>query len=217
MSVIAIDGPAGAGKSTVARRVASRLGWDYLDTGAMYRAVALAALEKGADLEDAEELGRIAAEALILLHDQRVELDGLDVTERIRATDVTRAVSKVSAKPSVRAALVRKQQEAAREADVVMEGRDIGTAVIPDADVKIFMTASLDERARRRWREFDGDEADLEEIRSDIAGRDDADRNRAASPLVPAADAFVLDTTDLDLDGVVEAILDVAREKIDDV
>ena len=210
MTVVAIDGPAGAGKSTVARRVAESLGFDYLDTGAMYRAIALAALEGGIDATDGPALGELAASSGIEATDRGVWLNGRDVTDRIRAADVTELVSVVAAHPEVRTALVAQQRQAAATTDVVMEGRDIGSAVVPDAEVKIFLTASLEERARRRWEESGGAE-DLASIRASIADRDAADAGRATSPLVKAQGAVEVDTTGLSIDEVVAAIVAIAQ------
>jgi CMP/dCMP kinase len=206
MSAVAIDGPAGAGKSTVARRVAARLGYTYVDTGAMYRALALAALER--EVEDASDLAELARTLDLRAEGSTVTLDGVDVTERIRGADVTERVSLVAAEPDVRFALVARQQEAARRQDVVMEGRDIGSAVLPDAEVKVFLTASLEERARRRAAETGVPE---DQVMRSIEARDRADSRRAASPLVRAADAVEIDTTGRTIDEVVDEIVELAR------
>ena len=208
MTVVAIDGPAGAGKSTVARRVAAALGYRHLDTGAMYRAVALAALERGLAPEDADALQRLAADLDLVVEGDRVKIDGRDVSARIRRPDVTRAVSAISAVPGVRAVLVRRQRELAAERDVVMEGRDIGAVVVPDASVKIFLTASIRERALRRQAEGDGgDPTALEELERSIAARDEADATRAASPFVRDSGAHVVDSTGKNVDEVVDEVL----------
>ncbi len=211
--MIAIDGPSAAGKSTVARVAARRLGWRYLDTGALYRAVALAALRDEIDPTDGGSVGRLAASARIESDHDRVELDGSDVTSRVRAEDVTRAVSAVSAHPQVRSALLERQRDAARRYDVVIEGRDIGTAVAPDARVKIWLTASLPERARRRCLQLglDCDDTTLARIERDLTARDDADSSRAASPLKRPRDAVTIDSTDKSVDEVVEEIVALAR------
>jgi cytidylate kinase len=203
--VIAIDGPAGAGKSTVARAVAARLGFTYLDTGAMYRCVALALSERGG------EPAAVAA-ALRIELGERVLLDGRDVTEAIRAPAVSDAASEVSADSGVRAALVRKQQAILAAGDWVAEGRDIGTAVCPGAQVKIFLTASPEARARRRAEEL-GD--DFETVLAQQLLRDERDERREHSPLVAAADAVLIDTTELDLEqalGRILALVAQARE-----
>jgi cytidylate kinase len=211
---VAIDGPAGAGKSTVARAVARALGWSYVDTGAMYRAVALAILERGYDPADAEHVETLVGAVDIDAADDRVFLDGRDVTERIRRDDVTAAVSAVSAHPGVRRAMVERQRTLARRGEVVMEGRDIGSAVIPAARVKVFLDASLDERARRRARQqgLAPSPETLRDLAASLAGRDEADSSRAASPLVRAREAVVIDSTDEDVDGVVDAIVDLVRK-----
>jgi CMP/dCMP kinase len=195
--VIAIDGPAGAGKSTVARAVAARLGFTYLDTGAMYRCVALAVSERGG------EPAAVAAGLRIELG-ERVLLDGRDVTEAIRAPAVADAASEVSADSGVRAALVRKQQAILAEGDWVAEGRDIGTAVCPGAQVKVFLTASPEARARRRAEELG---ADFETVLAQQLLRDERDERREHSPLVAAADAVLIDTTELDLEQALDRIL----------
>jgi cytidylate kinase len=195
--VVAIDGPAGAGKSTVARAVAERLGFTYLDTGAMYRAVALAAAQVGNG-----ELATVADRADIRLGD-RVLLDGEDVTERIRTPAVTEASSRVSADPGVRAALVRKQRALLRDGDWVAEGRDIGTVVCPEAEVKVFLTATPEVRAQRRAAQLG---ADVETVLAEQKARDKRDSEREHSPLAAAEDAVPVDTSDLDLDGVVRQI-----------
>jgi CMP/dCMP kinase len=200
--VVAIDGPAGAGKSTVARAVAERLGFTYLDTGAMYRAVALAA-----DGHE-DDVAAVAEAADISLGD-RVLLDGRDVTDAIRTPDVTERSSRVSAMPAVRAALVRKQRALLAEGDWVAEGRDIGTVVCPDAQVKVFLTASPEVRARRRAAQIG---EDYETVLADQAVRDRRDSERDHSPLVPAPDAVPVDTSDLDLDGVLEQIATLVVE-----
>jgi cytidylate kinase len=209
MSVIAIDGPAGAGKSTVAAAVARALGWTYVDTGAMYRAVALAALSAGTDLGDAAAVARIARAARVEVGDGRVRLDGNDVTDEVRTERVTSAVSRVAALPEVRDVLVERQRAIGTVSDVVMEGRDIGVRVVPDAALKVFLTAALDARARRRLAQLGSSAAaaSVEEVARAIARRDEADASRAASPLARAPDAVIIDTTELDVDAVVERIL----------
>jgi CMP/dCMP kinase len=201
--VIAIDGPAGAGKSTVARAVAERLGYTYLDSGAMYRCVALLVIEDGG------EPAAVAEAAQIELGD-RVILNGRDVTEAIRSPAVSEASSQVSADIGVRMALVRKQQELLRDGgDWVAEGRDIGTVVCPDAAVKVFLTASAEVRARRRAEELG---LDVEEVLAAQVERDERDERREHSPLVPANDAVPVDTSDLDLQGVIDQILTLVVE-----
>jgi cytidylate kinase len=211
--VIAIDGPAGSGKSTVARNLAERLGYIYIDTGAMYRAVALWALREHVDLGDAHRLEHLARAASIeLLGERRVRLNGEDVTGAIRDPEVSAAASKVAAIGAVRAALVAKQRSVAETASVVMEGRDIGTVVFPDARVKIFLDAQPEERARRRA----GEQPDVPPARvaAQIAERDHRDRNRTESPLVQAPDAAYLDSTGLTPGEVEEEILKIVRARI---
>ena len=200
--VIAIDGPAGAGKSSVARAAAERLGFTYLDTGAMYRAVACAAQSRGADA------AQVAREAEIVLG-ERVLIDGEDVTARIREPWVSEAASRVSADPAVREALVAQQQKIIEEGDWVAEGRDIGTVVAPGAAVKVFLTAAPEERARRRAAELGADE---QAVRADLVARDARDAGRVASPLAAAVDAVPVDTTALSLEQVVEQIVTLAVE-----
>lgn len=205
MRVIAIDGPAGSGKSTVAREVARRLGLDWLDTGAMYRSVALAALRRGIDPADAEAVARLAA-AVGIEVGERVYLDGADVTAEIRSPDVDRAVSVVAANPAVRAEMVRRQRAwAAERGGGVVEGRDIGSVVFPDAELKVYLTASDEVRARRRAAERAG--ADTEAVAAAIARRDRLDATRAASPLVVPEGAVVIDTTDRTVADVADAIV----------
>ncbi len=200
--IVAIDGPAGAGKSTVARAVADALGFTYLDSGAMYRCVALAALERH------DEPAAVAA-SLRLSLGQRVHVDGRDVTEAIRAPAVSEAASKVAADPEVRAALVERQRELMAGGDYVAEGRDIGTVVAPDAAVKVFLTASPQERARRRADEL-GTDADT--VQADQTLRDERDRTRAHSPLAPAPGAVEVDTTGLAVGEVVQRIVALVGE-----
>jgi CMP/dCMP kinase len=197
--VIAIDGPAGSGKSTVARAVAALLGWTFLDTGAMYRAVTWEALERGIDVHDAAGVAALAADVRLTTL-PRVTVNGRDVEDEIRNDDVNVAVSVVAANPDVRASMVERQREiaAAQPLGTVVEGRDITTVVFPHAPVKVFLTASLEERARRRG----GDEGE-----ASVARRDEADSTRVASPLRQAEDALVLDTTGRDVDDVAEEIV----------
>ena len=198
--VIAIDGPSGAGKSTVARAVAERLGFAFLDTGAMYRCIALAVAET------ARPAAEVAREARIALSG-RVLLDGRDVTDAIRAPEVSQEASRVSADPDVRAALVRQQQALLGQGDWVAEGRDIGTVVAPGAEVKIFLTAAPEERANRRAREL---HTDTDTVLYEQNRRDEQDVTREHSPLVPADDAVTLDTTSLLFDEVVDRVLELA-------
>jgi cytidylate kinase len=213
---IAIDGPAGAGKSTVADALAKRLGYLYFDTGVLYRAVTLAALRRGLVLDDREALARLVEQLHIdvlppAVADGRtltVLLDGEDVTWAIRAPDVDRNVSTVSAQPAVRQALLQRQREVARRGGVIMAGRDIGTVVLPDADLKLYLEATPQERARRRASEEQGRglHRPFPQVLDDIARRDDIDSHRALSPLRPADDAIILDTEGLDIAGVLAAI-----------
>ncbi len=207
--VVTIDGPAGAGKSTVSRVLAGRLGWRLLDTGAMYRAVTLAALRAGVDLGSDEALAMLAGRTSVRLPEGGlVLLDGEDVTGLIRSVEITRASRFLADSPSVRGLLVRLQREFAQENDVVAEGRDQGTIVFPDAFRKFFLTATLEERARRRHAEFSarGEAIALETVAGDLRDRDERDEARSIAPMKPAEDAIVVDTTGLDLDGVVSIL-----------
>jgi len=218
VSVIAIDGPAGAGKSTIARAVANRLGFEYLDTGAMYRALALAAIERGVDLEDADAVTALTDSVDIDLRGDVVKLNGRDVSEVIRGPDVTAAVSKVAAVDGVRRAMAAMQRARADAGNLVMEGRDIGSSVVPAADVKIFLTASIEERALRRARQLGWatDEESLKELSQTIEDRDRADAERKASPFVKADDAVVVDSTGKDVETVVDEIARAALRVIDE-
>jgi CMP/dCMP kinase len=208
--VIAIDGPAGAGKSSVARGAAAELGFTYLDSGAMYRCVALAGIEAGADLDDAEAMGEIATALRVRFEGERVELDGRDVSAEIREPAVTEASSRVSVHPQVREAMVAGQQQMIAAGPYVAEGRDIGTVVSPDAPLKIFLTASAAERARRRAAQTGEDEAAVLDAQLE---RDRRDQTREHSALRPAEDAVEIDTTGLSRDEVVARVVALARER----
>jgi len=216
--VVAIDGPGGAGKSTVARRLAGRLGFLYIDTGAMYRAVALGARQQGISWDDGAALGRLAAEAEIRLtaSPPGVFLNGRDVTEAIREPEISQGASKVSAVGAVRRALVAKQREMARQGSVVMEGRDIGTVVFPDADVKVYLDARPEVRAERRVRELEQKAPPpppRESVLAELEQRDRRDTTRADSPLAQAPDAVLLDSSNLSIEEVEEAILNLVRNR----
>jgi len=208
--VIAIDGPAGAGKSTVARALALRLGMTYLDSGAMYRSVALATLDAHADPDDAEEVGAIAAALDLELAGDRVRVDGADVSERIRTPAVSAAASRVSVHPGVRATMVDRQRAMIAAADYVAEGRDIGTVVSPESPLKVFLTASAGERARRRAAETGEHTRAVLDAQAD---RDERDSEREHGALRAADDAVEVDTTGMGVDTVVELIAGLARER----
>ena len=222
-NVIAIDGPAGAGKSTVAKRVASALGFVYIDTGAMYRAVTCRALALGLAGDDRPGLAELAAQVKIRLEQAegnlRVWADGEDVTEAIRTPAVTAAVPAVSQTPEVRRAMVRLQRELAEAGRAVLDGRDIGTVVTPEACAKIFLTASASERARRRWLELKekGYEPDLQALQAEMEERDRLDSQRELAPLVQAKDAVLVDTTGLSIEAVVERIITVYYARCENV
>jgi CMP/dCMP kinase len=210
VTVIAIDGPAGAGKSTVARALARRLGLTYLDSGAMYRAVALAALRAGVDVDDGEELGDLAAHLDIGLDGAAMRLDGEDVSSAIRAPEVSAAASRVSVHPRVRDAVVARQRTLLEVGGYVAEGRDVGTVVAPDATLKVFLTADPAERARRRA--ADTGEAAKAVLAAQLE-RDRRDSEREHGPLRAARDAIEIDTTGLDVDAVVEWIAELATQR----
>ena len=208
--IIAIDGPGGSGKSTVARSVARRLGFTYIDSGAMYRAVALWALRLGMDLDDLHRLEQLAGEAHIELPGDRVLLNGEDVTAQIREPRVSEAASRVASQPGVRRAMRDEQRRIGQFGPAVMEGRDIGTVVFPEAQVKIFLDAQPEARAQRRAAELG---AAVEDVARDLEARDQRDRNRTEAPLTQAPDAEYLDTTHLSPAQVEEAVLKLVRER----
>jgi cytidylate kinase len=216
--IIAIDGPVGSGKSTLARRVAEMMGYIYIDTGAMYRAVALKALRRGISFDATELLEALTRETRIDLRtqngSQQVFLDDEDVTAAIRTAEVAQAASKVAVIPGVRHVLVSEQRRAGQQGGVVMEGRDIGSVVFPDAGLKIFLTASPEVRAERRWREHEqkGDAISLGRTLEEVHERDQRDRERANSPLVRAADAVVVDSTAMQVEEVARLVVMLARE-----
>lgn len=219
MLTIAIDGPAGAGKSTVARKVAAALGYVYVDTGAMYRAVALKCLQLGVDVSDPEAVARAARAMDVRLEssggEPRVFVDGADVTEAIREPRVGEAVSLVAQVPEVREALVELQRRMGERGGVVMDGRDIGTVVFPSADVKVFLTAAEEERAARRHAELlaRGERVAYEEVLEALRRRDALDRSRSVSPLVKADDAVEVDSTGRPVESVVAEILALCQER----
>jgi cytidylate kinase len=214
--VIAIDGPSGAGKSTIGRALAAALSYTYLDTGAMYRAVAVRALEEKAPLDDAAALARVASSVVISFDEtgKRVLLDGRDVTDEIRTRDVTRAASAVARTGAVRREMVRRQQELGRDGGVVLDGRDIGSVVFPNADVKFYLDAAPEKRAQRRFEESGGD-VPVEVILEDIRARDHQDMTREDSPLVRTPDAVYVDTTEMTPDAVVAQLLGVVQTRIE--
>ena len=219
--VVAIDGPAGAGKTTVTRRVAEELGYLLVGTGSLYRSVALAAHRRGVDWDDAQRVGELAAElartgAIVLEPGptgQRVRLDGEDITDDLVTRHISEGASKVSAHPPVRSALLELQRAAGRDGGVVLEGRDIGTAVFPDAEAKFFLTASVEVRAERRFLELQarGEQADLDAIRREVEARDQRDSSRAVAPLRQARDAELVDSSSLTVAQVVERMVTRVR------
>jgi cytidylate kinase len=215
--IIAIDGPSGAGKGTVARGVAARLGYRHIDTGAMYRAMAWKALAEGVDLSDEAALAKLAAAAHIQVGDGVVRIDGRDVAQAIRTPKIDRAASIVASQPRVREVLIAAQRDLGRSGGVVMEGRDIGTVVFPRADLKVFLDASPAERARRRAHDpahaAGRTGAAVQDVATALEARDRTDRTRAASPLTKAPDAIEIDTTGLSIDDVIEQVLALVDQR----
>lgn len=220
MASIAIDGPAGAGKSTIAKKVAKELGYIYVDTGAMYRAIAYYLVTHEIDIEDASALEKACGEITIEIQYendiQQVYLNGENVTPYLRTEETGNMASKSSAKAPVRAALLDLQRDMAKKFSVVMDGRDIGTHVLPDAEVKIYLTASSKERANRRYKELveKGEAPDFDKIEADIIERDERDMNRAIAPLKQAEDAVLVDSSDMSIEEVVENILSLVKRSI---
>ena len=214
--VVAIDGPAGAGKSTIAKRLAERLGFIYIDTGAMYRAVALWGLREGVGMNDMHRMEQLAAASDIELKPGRIQLNGEDITEEIRRPEVSNGASKIAVIPGVRRAMVSLQRSIGERTSVVMEGRDIGTVVFPHAEVKVYLDAELRERVRRRLEELraKGDQIEEESLTAQMKERDERDSTRVDAPLAQAPDAVYLDSTSLSLDQVEEAILKIVRSRV---
>ena len=213
---IAIDGPAGAGKSTIARRTAQELSFIYVDTGALYRALAVFLVDEGISPEETEKVGEAVKVSIAYENgEQQVLVNGKNVTDRLRAESVGNMASTISAIPAVRAALLDLQRDLAKAHDVLMDGRDIGTNVLPDAELKIYLTASVETRAERRYRDLQekGVEKPLSEIKKEIEERDRRDMTRAIAPLKQAEDAVYLDTSHMNIDEVVEAIRKLYRER----
>jgi cytidylate kinase len=215
---IAIDGPAASGKSTTAKRIAQNLNYLYIDSGAMYRAVTLAVLEAQININNESAIADLADKIVIKLEGQRTFLNGRDVSEAIRQPEITAVISVISAHPSVREIMVRKQQEMAADGGVVMDGRDIGTVVLPEADVKIYMLATVAERAKRRFEELavKGITMTMDEIKQDILQRDRLDSEREIAPLKPAVDAVIIDTSHMTIDqqvGKVMQVIDIRNQE----
>lgn len=213
--IVAIDGPAGAGKSSVARAAAAALGFAHMDTGAMYRALTLAALDEGLDVTDRDLLDAFVASMDVSLDDNSVTIGGRDVTAMLRTPEVTDAVPRIAAEPQVRAALVPLQRRLAERRDIVVEGRDIGTVVFPDAEIKIYLTASPIERARRRTRQMGlaEDDGTIEEMAADIGARDTTDATRDVSPLLQAEGSRRIDSSDMTLEEVVAAVVELVERR----
>lgn len=211
--IVTIDGPAGTGKSTVARQLAERLGFEYLDTGAMYRAIAARSLAAGIDPDDTERIAQLAREAQIRFVDGRTIIDGEDVTDQLRSGPTTEAASRVAQNVEVRQALVQQQRACAAGRDVVCEGRDQGTVAFPEARIKFFLDAAPEVRARRRQQELieKGELVELATLLAEQTARDERDRNRTVAPLRPAGDAMVVDTTDLPLEEVIHRLETAVR------
>jgi CMP/dCMP kinase len=214
--IVTIDGPAGTGKSTVAKTLATRLGFEFLNTGAMYRAVAYSCLQREIDLADTEMVGQVPPQLQIVFSQSRLLLDGHDVTDAIQRQAVTLGASIVAANPLVRGCLVELQRAAARGTSLVTEGRDQGTVVFPEAECKFFLTASPEERAKRRQRELQakGEFIELEDLLSQQALRDERDQTRACSPLQPAEDAIVIDTTAMSLEEVATYLESLVHQRL---
>lgn len=211
---IAIDGPAGSGKSTISKIIARKLSIIYLDTGAMYRGITYKALESGIEPDDVESLKKLLETTKMTFQGDLLILDNLDRSEEIRTPIIAENVSRYAANKIIREDLVKRQKIISQNNSIIMDGRDIGTVVLPDATYKIYLTASVDERAERRYKELiaKGHKVQIEEIKEDIKQRDYNDMNRATSPLKKADDAYEIDTTGLDIDAVVEAIIQIVQE-----
>ena len=215
--IVTMDGPAGSGKSTAARQLAKRLSFAFLDTGAMYRAVAYACLEQNLALEDESGIGKLAESLHMAFDSDRLTVNGKDVTDHLRSLEVTLASSRVAVLPVVREAMVKLQREAAREKNIVTEGRDQGTVVFPNAECKFFLTADPKERARRRLLELQdqGHAVNLEDVLRQMLERDERDANREVAPLKPAEDALIIDTTGVELGDVLDRLEKIVRDRMD--